>query len=161
MTAWIILLLYLFSIPITLHPYDMTDLPFISDFVLGRALPAARSDPPSVSPLRSNRSRWYRNLNLLSIAYSSRSRLRSRLTLSGRTFLRKPWIFGGYDSHISFATHANILSRMKSTKPYSSASARIRCSSTNSVEFPSFGSKFEPRLSSAQSHSTSELLRTL
>ena len=34
--------------------------------------------------------RWYRNLNLLSIAYAFRPRLRSRLTLSGRTFLRKP-----------------------------------------------------------------------
>ena len=77
--------------------------------------------------------RWYWNLYQLSIAYDFRPRLRSRLTLSGRAFLRKPWIFGGQDSHLSFATHANILSRMKSTKPYSSASARIRCSSTNSM----------------------------
>ena len=129
--------------------------------LFGHALPTACSAYPSVSPLRSNDFRWYWNLNQLSIAYDSRPRLRSRLTLSGRTFLRKPWIFGGRDSHPAFATHANILSRMKSTKPYSSASARIRRSSTNSNEFPSFGSKFEPRLSSAQSHSTSELLRTL
>src|SRR5690606_31146557 len=34
--------------------------------------------------------RWYRNINLLSIAYAFRPRLRSRLTLSGRAFLRKP-----------------------------------------------------------------------
>jgi hypothetical protein len=34
--------------------------------------------------------RWYRNFNRLSIAYGFRPRLRSRLTLSGRTFLRKP-----------------------------------------------------------------------
>ena len=60
------------------------------DFVLRRALPSARSDYPSVSPHRLCKARWYRNLNLLSIAYSLRSRLRSRLTLSGRTFLRKP-----------------------------------------------------------------------
>jgi hypothetical protein len=33
---------------------------------------------------------WYRNINLLSIAYAYRPRLRSRLTLSGRAFLRKP-----------------------------------------------------------------------
>ena len=58
--------------------------------LLRRALPAARSACPSASPLRSNDFRWYRNLNLLSIAYSARSRLRPRLTLSGRTFLRKP-----------------------------------------------------------------------
>ena len=31
-----------------------------------------------------------RNINLLSIAYAFRPRLRNRLTLSGRTFLRKP-----------------------------------------------------------------------
>ena len=130
MTAWIVLLLYLFSIPITLHRYRRADLPSLHDFVLGRALPAARSDPPSVSPLRSNRSRWYRNLNLLSIAYSSRSRLRSRLTLSGRTFLRKPWIFGGQDSHLPYATHANILSPVHSTGPHGPTSTRTRCSST-------------------------------
>lgn len=34
--------------------------------------------------------RWYRNINLLSIAYACRPRLRSRLTLRGRAFLRKP-----------------------------------------------------------------------
>ena len=140
---------------------DRADLPTLSPLTLARTQPTVRSAYPSVSPLHSNDFRWYRNLYLLSIAYGLRPQLRSRLTLSGRAFLRKPWIFGGQDSHLSFATHANILSRMKSTKPYSSASARIRCSSTNSNEFPSFGSKFEPRLSSAQSHSTSELLRTL
>ena len=58
--------------------------------VLGHALPTACSVYPPASPLHSNDFRWYRNLNLLSIAYSFRSRLRSRLTLSGRTFLRKP-----------------------------------------------------------------------
>ena len=58
--------------------------------LLGRAQPTARSTYPSASPLHSNKPWWYRNLYLLSIAYSFRSRLRSRLTLRGRTFLRKP-----------------------------------------------------------------------
>ena len=49
----------------------------------------ALSYPPA-SPLRSNEARWYRNVNLLSIAYAFRPRLRPRLTLSGRAFLRKP-----------------------------------------------------------------------
>ena len=129
--------------------------------LLGHALPTACSVYPPASPLRSNDFRWYRNLNLLSIAYSFRSRLRSRLTLSGRTFLRKPQIFGGQDSHLPLATHANILSPIQSTKPHGSASARIRCSSTIPYGIQSFGGKFQPRLSSAQSHSTSELLRTL
>ena len=58
--------------------------------LLGHAQPTACSVYPSVSPLHSNDLRWYRNINLLSIAYGSRPRLRPRLTLSGRTFLRKP-----------------------------------------------------------------------
>ena len=57
---------------------------------LGHAQPTACSSHPSASPLQSNNFWWYRNLNLLSIAYSSRSGLRPRLTLRGRTFLRKP-----------------------------------------------------------------------
>jgi hypothetical protein len=34
--------------------------------------------------------RWYGNIDPFSIAYALRPRLRSRLTLSGLTFLRKP-----------------------------------------------------------------------
>jgi len=34
--------------------------------------------------------RWYRNVDLFSIAYAFRPRLRVRLTLSGLTLLRKP-----------------------------------------------------------------------
>ena len=69
---------------------ELADLPTSSPSTLGHALPTACSTYPSVSPLRSNDFRRYRNINLLSIAYDSRPRLRSRLTLSGRTFLRKP-----------------------------------------------------------------------
>ena len=58
---------------------------------------------------------WYGNINPLSIDYASRPRLRSRLTLGGRTFPRKPWTSGGGDSHSSFATHADILTRVPST----------------------------------------------
>ena len=38
----------------------------------------------------SSSSRWYRNVDLFPIAYAFRPRLRTRLTLSGLTFLRKP-----------------------------------------------------------------------
>ena len=38
--------------------------------------------------------KWCRNIDLLSIGYAFRPRLRVRLTLSGLTFLRKPWVFG-------------------------------------------------------------------
>jgi hypothetical protein len=69
---------------------------------LGRALPAARFPCPPASPHRSGGIMWYRNFHLFSIAYAFRPRLRSRLTLSGRTFLRNPSAFGGGDSHPSF-----------------------------------------------------------
>ena len=63
---------------------------YIHTSLLGRAQPTARSTYPSASPLHSNKPRWCWNLNQLSIAYASRPRLRPRLTLRGRTFLRKP-----------------------------------------------------------------------
>ena len=53
-------------------------------------------------PITQTAGRWYRNINLLAIAYAFQPRLRSRLTLSGRAFLRKPWAFDGGDSHPSF-----------------------------------------------------------
>ena len=40
-------------------------------------------------------SQWCRNVDLLPIGYAFRPHLRTRLTLSGLTFLRKPWVFGG------------------------------------------------------------------
>ena len=46
---------------------------------------------PPRHPLASLSSpRWYRNIDLFAIAYAFRPRLRTRLTLSGLTFLRKP-----------------------------------------------------------------------
>ena len=58
---------------------------------------------------------WYRNINLLSIAYALRPRLRSRLTLSRLALLRNPWAFGGHVSHMSFVTRASILTSQPST----------------------------------------------
>ena len=40
-----------------------------------------------------------RNINLLSIDYAFRPRLRFRLTLGGFPFPRKPWAYGERDSH--------------------------------------------------------------
>ncbi len=42
---------------------------------------------------------WLRNINLISIDYAFRPRLRCRLTLGGFTFPRKPWTYGERDSH--------------------------------------------------------------
>jgi hypothetical protein len=74
-------------------------------------VPLAYPVPPSVVTVGT----WYRNINLLSIAYAFRPRLRSRLTLSRLALLRNPWAFGGGVSHSSFVTHASILTSHAST----------------------------------------------
>src|SRR5699024_10396477 len=58
--------------------------------LLGRTLPSVRFFILLRHPIAQTIARWYRNINLLSIAYAFRPQLRSRLTLSGRTFLRNP-----------------------------------------------------------------------
>ena len=83
-------------------------------------------------------------LNLLSIAYALRPRLRSRLTLGGRTFPRKPWDYGGQEFNLAYryscphshflALHSRLPSRFDAfrTLPYHSHG-------TNPVKFQSFG----------------------
>ena len=101
--------------------------------MLGRALPSTRFSHPPVSLLVLNAYRWYRNINRLSIAYGFRPRLRPRLALSGRTFLRKPKVFDGVDSHHPLATYTGILSCIMSTCPFGQASALIQRSPTTPV----------------------------
>ena len=114
--------------------------------------------PPSVI----TETTWYRNINLLAIGYAFRPRLRSRLTLSRRTLLRKPWTIGGRDSHSSFVTHAGILTSRTSTAGLPrrftgprTLSYRVQCTPAASV------SSLSPVTFSAPDHLTSELLRTL
>ena len=117
MAVWSRQLLYLFSILITLQTLQEADLPTSHPLCLNAA-PTGRFAYPPASPHLHYGYR-YRNFHLLSIDYAFRPRLRSRLTLSGRAFLRKPWVFDGGDSHSPLATHASILSSVTSTMPYS------------------------------------------
>ena len=72
---------------------------YLAPYWLGRTQPTVRLTYPPVSPLPQAATRWYRNLNRLSFAYAFWPQLRSRLTLGGRAFPRKPWVFGEGDSH--------------------------------------------------------------
>ena len=75
----------------------------------------------SASLHRSNDCIRYRNFNLLSIAYASPPRLRSRLTLRRRSLLRNPRAFGGKDSHLSFRysyRHSHFLTVHMSLQSY-------------------------------------------
>ena len=114
-------------------------------------------------PIAQTRIDWCRNVGLLSIAYAFRPRLRVRLTLSGLTFLRKPWVFGGRVSRPSYRysfrhnhfclVDATLRSRFNLTQnaPLPDVFRRIQ----------SFGGGLESRKLSAQDPLTSELLRTL
>ena len=77
-------------------------------------------------PIGQTDATWYRNINLLAIDYAFRPRLRSRLTLSRRTLLRKPRTIGGGDSHPSCATHAGILTSCRSTGRFRARFSRNR-----------------------------------
>ena len=116
--------------------------------------------PPSVLAL----TRWYRNINRLSIAYAFRPRLRSRLTLSRLALLRNPWAFGGGVSHPSFVTRASILTSHASTaglppplRRRGNAPLPLRASSKSVASVLGLS----PATLSAPDHLTSELLRTL
>ena len=122
--------------------------------------PIAYLVPPSVITVAT----WYRNINLLSIAYAFRPQLRSRLTLSRLALLRNPWAFGGEVSHLSLVTRASILTSQAST-----AGFRRRFAGLGTLPYHSEQSSksvasvpgLSPVTLSAPNHLTSELLRTL
>jgi hypothetical protein len=118
-------------------------------------------------PIGQTDATWYGNINPLAIDYAFRPRLRSRLTLSRRTLLRKPWTIGGEDSHLSFVTHAGILTSQASTAGLRRRFAGLRTLSYRStmaetiIEPAASVASLSPVTLSAPEHLTSELLRTL
>ena len=119
--------------------------------------------PRSVSsrrPPRFNLHSGWRNINRLPIGYALGPRLRSRLTLGGLTFPRKPCAFGGRASHPSCRysfrhTHSQALHRP--------LPVRLRC--CGDALLPSFpirdcGATLESPSFSARDGSTGKLLRT-
>ena len=138
--------------PYTLTPGQPTPGLTYPPASLLRYPPRGRSVRPEGHPLRipeldRARTRWYWNINQLCIDYASRPRLSSRLTLGGLAFPRNPWAYGGGVSHPSLATHASILTRVRSTTVHTPASLHTRRSPTTPVktEIRSFGSRLEPR----------------
>ena len=66
-------------------------------YTLQRTIPSVRIPFTTPSPHRSYCQ--YMNINMLSIDYAFRLRLRSRLTLIRLALIRKPWSFGVRVSH--------------------------------------------------------------
>ena len=94
----------------------------------------SEDQPLSTSTLEWARLWRYWNINQLCIDYASRPRLSSRLTLGGLAFPRNPWIYGGGVSHPTLATHASILTRVRSTQVYTNASVPTRRSLTTTLK---------------------------
>ena len=113
---------------------------------------------PLIAPLK-----WFGNVDPMSITYALQPRLRTRLTRRGMTWRRKPWTYGEHGSHVFHATHACILTSVRSSRPYGQPSLQTERSPTAPAyaETHSFGIMLSPVKFSAQDHLTSELLRTL
>ena len=77
-------------------------MPTQSPYILETTSNSGPTLPFSVTPSCQAITTKYRNINLLSIDYAFRPRLRIRLTLDGVTWSRNPWIFGGSDSHTPY-----------------------------------------------------------
>ena len=108
--------------------------------------------------------KWCRNIDLLSIGYAFRPHLRVRLTLSGLTFLRKPWVFGGRVSRPSsrYSFRHNHFCFVQPTLPVDLHPTAERSPTRRPCgRIHSFGGGLQSRTLSAQDPLTSELLRTL
>ena len=77
------------------HLNKRTDLPILSAYKLEPPIPTGGwptllRPPITPAPEGTLITGWYRNINLFSITYAFRPRLRDRLTLSRLALLRKP-----------------------------------------------------------------------
>ena len=83
-------------------------------------------------------------LNLLSIAYAFRPRLRARLTLGGRTLPRKPWVYGGPGSYRAYrysCLHSHLPELHRGLRHSFNVTATLpyQCKRANPLTFQSFG----------------------
>ena len=103
-----------------------------------------------------------RNVDLESIGYAFLPRLRIRLTLGGRTWPRKPWTFGGADSHRPFR-YSCLHDHLHAVHPHFHVSfcPHTTLSYQMFSHFRGFGCALQSRSFSARHHSSSELLRIL
>ena len=90
------------GLPITPQINSCADLPTQPTYTLRPGFPSPGPPIPLRPPIAHNELRWYRNVDLLSIDYAFRPRLRGRLTLGGFTVPRKPWVCGEQDSHLLY-----------------------------------------------------------
>jgi hypothetical protein len=79
--------------------HERVDLPALSTYELESGQPIPEWLTLLRPPIARTPNWWYRNINLFSIAYAFRPRLRDRLTLRRLTLLRNPEAYGERVSH--------------------------------------------------------------
>ena len=82
--------------------YEITGFAWHISYIVLKSTMSNRYSPHSLPryPTVQTLSKVVRNMNLFSIDYAFRPRLRSRLTLGGLTFPRNPWVCGDKVSHL-------------------------------------------------------------
>ena len=91
-----------------------------------------------------------RNIHPISIAYAFQPRLRSRLTLPGRTVCRNPWAYGDKDSHLVYRysyqqqllSYLHVCSR---SRFFNLDNAPLPRQESSILSIRSFGSILQPR----------------
>ena len=104
-----------------------------------------------------------RNVDLLSIDYALRPRLRSRLTPGGRTCPGKPWDSGDQNFHLVFRYSCphNRSCEVHRRSPVRLPPVARRSPTTGPRPVREFGCTFDSRSFSARGLSSSQLLRTV
>ena len=100
----------------------MVYLTATAPYTLGRTQPIVRFVYPPVSPLQSNNSGWYRNINLFAIAYASRLGLGPDLPWEDDPCPGNLRFSAGMILTCLLATYTGILTCVRSTAPYDTAS---------------------------------------
>ena len=136
------------------------DLPKSSAYALKPAT-NSRLIQPSPSPHRSTVK--YRNINLFSIDYAFRPRLRIRLTLRWLAWRRKPWVFGVrvFHPHYRYSCQHSHFWYLQQTLRFTFAGVQNAPLPRHKMASAASVHGLSPVKSSARADSTSELLRFL
>lgn len=120
----------------------------------------------SMRPLRAKSLPGAGIFNLLCIHYALRPRVSSRLTLGGRTWPRKPWVYGDRDSHPVSRyscphSHWPALNGRSPSRFAAPVTLPYHPGPLYRTRIHSFGRRFDRQSFSARHRSMSQLLRTV
>ena len=144
--------------------YDCADLPAQPTYSLAPGSPTPGL--PTVLRPSIARAHKYMNINMFSIDYAFRPRLRVRLTPGRLPLPGKPWVYGEQVSHLfyRYSCQHNHIPTVHQTSRFDFCplgTLPYQRMTPKSQPIQSFGAMLSPVIFSAQRHWTSELLRFL